>query len=68
MGYRMAKNLRKKLHAESTIIICDVVKPLIEKFTSEVKEGIEVAETPKEVAEKCVSMHVKYGSSSPLKH
>jgi len=52
MGYRMAKNLRAKLPAEATIIICDVVKPLVEKFTSEVTSGIEVAETPKEVAER----------------
>ena len=63
MGYRMAKNLRSKLPAETTLIICDVVKPLIEKFTSEVKHGIEVAGTPKEIAEKCVSTE-GFGSST----
>lgn len=58
MGYRMAKNLRAKLPAETTLIICDVAKPLIEKFTSEVTSGVEVAETPKEVAERSVRAFV----------
>ena len=55
MGYRMAKNLRAKIPADSVLIVCEVVQSVLEKFVSETKGTIRVAKTPSEVSEQSVS-------------
>lgn len=54
MGYRMARNLRSKLPIDSTLVVCEVVKSVLEKFVGETKGQIKVAETPREVSEQSV--------------
>lgn len=54
MGYGMAKNVREKMPASSKLIVCELVTSQRDKFVQEVTGDIETAETPKEVAEKCV--------------
>lgn len=51
MGYRMANNLQSKLPANSVLVVCEVVQPVLEKFVSETKGLVRVAKTPKEVSE-----------------
>lgn len=60
MGYRMAKNLRSKLPADSVLIVCEVVQSVLEKFVVETKGLIRVANTPKEVSEQSVSCDDRY--------
>lgn len=55
MGFPMAGNLRSKLPESSSLVIYDIVQPAMEKFLAENKGRIEVAQDPKDVAEKCVS-------------
>ncbi|KAI1452449.1 3-hydroxyisobutyrate dehydrogenase-like protein [Annulohypoxylon moriforme] len=38
MGYPMAKNLRKKIDRNQTLVICDVAKDALERFRSETRE------------------------------
>ncbi|KAI9808856.1 MAG: hypothetical protein M1827_007179 [Pycnora praestabilis] len=52
MGYPMAQNLRSKIPPSSKLVVCEVVKPQLERFVSETKGDIEIGETPKEVVEK----------------
>lgn len=51
MGYRMAKNLRSELSADSALVVCEVVQSVLDKFVGETKGLIRVANTPKEVSE-----------------
>lgn len=60
----MAKNLRAKIPEGDILVINDVNKEATAKFAEEVGTGVEVVETPREVAERSVS-HSVHGSSSP---
>ncbi|KAH8689055.1 3-hydroxyisobutyrate dehydrogenase, variant [Talaromyces proteolyticus] len=67
MGFPMAQHLRRHLADGLTLVICDVVESITKKFVAETPGKIEVAKTPKEVAQKCdiiitilpVGRHVK---------
>jgi len=52
MGYPMAKNLRAKLPATDTLIVQDVNLNATKQFLAEHSEGVIVADTVREVAEK----------------
>lgn len=54
MGYGMALNVRAKMPKSSKLIVCDVNTQQRDKFISETEGMVEAADTPKEVAEKCV--------------
>lgn len=56
MGFGMAKNVRHKIPTSSTLVVCELIKSQRDEFTSTIEGKIETAETPKEVAEKCVCM------------
>lgn len=53
----MAKNLRAKIPASDTLIIRDVNKDVMQRFVEETKTAgsVEIADNPREVAEKAVS-------------
>jgi 3-hydroxyisobutyrate dehydrogenase len=67
-GYPMAKNLRAKIPETDTLIICDTNPKATGKFVEEVGiatsstnspgkgTGIHIAENPREVAQKSVSL------------
>ena len=61
MGFGMAKNVRQKIPASSNLIVCELVKSQRDEFCSTVEGKIETAETPKEIAEKCVCMYLAGG-------
>lgn len=52
----MAKNIHSKLPADSVLVVCEIVQPVLEKFVDETKGLVRVATTPKEVSEQCVSI------------
>lgn len=54
MGYGMAANLRAKIPKSSKLIICEVNKARREQFFAENKGLLEVAHSPREVAEQAV--------------
>lgn len=56
MGIPMARSLRAKIPASAKLIICELVESQIEKFLelTERKDVIDVAQSPKEVAERAV--------------
>ena len=54
MGFGMAKNVREKMPSSSTMIVCELVTSQRDEFCSTIEGKIETAETPKEIAEKCV--------------
>ena len=56
MGFGMAKNVRQKIPSSSNMIVCELVKSQRDEFCSTIEGKIETAETPKEIAEKCVCM------------
>ena len=58
MGFGMAKNVRQKIPAASKLIVCELVRSQRDEFCSTIEGQIETAESPKEVAEKCVSMYM----------
>lgn len=62
MGFHMATNLTAKLPSGSSLVVCEIVKSTLDRFLLKTKGPIEVAETPKEVAEKCVctNMHLQH--------
>ena len=55
MGFPMAQNLRASMPASSTLIVCELVKPVREKFLAETKGDITTAENPREIANRAVS-------------
>ena len=55
MGYGMATNLRAKIPKSSNFVLCEINKAQRDKFVKE-HEGVETAETPKELAQKAVSL------------
>lgn len=70
MGYRMAKNLRSELSADSALVVCEVVQSVLDKFVGETKGLIRVANTPKEVSEQSVSCDnapIEIGSLTDMK-
>lgn len=52
----MAKNLRAKIPATDTLLICDTNPNATKKFVEEAGTGIHITENPKEVGQKAVSM------------
>ena len=56
MGFGMAKNVREKIPSSSKLIVCELVTSQRDKFVKEIEGDIEVAETPKQIGEKCVCM------------
>ena len=56
MGFPMARNLRAKIPKSSTLIICEVVEAQVKKFLAENESvgQLQIAKTPKEVAEQAV--------------
>lgn len=56
MGYGMAKNVRQKIPASSKLVICELNKTQVNNFLSEVAGTIEIANSPKEVAQQCVRL------------
>lgn len=57
MGFGMAKNVRQKIPKSSKLVVCELVKTQRDEFCSTIEGRIETAETPKEVAEKCVCIY-----------
>lgn len=59
MGYPMAINLRSKLDAQHTLLICDVDKDAIARFQKETEgQGpVRLVETGSEAAKESVSYH-----------
>jgi len=55
MGYGMATNLRAKIPKSSKFVLCEINESQRDKFIKE-NQGVEVAKTPKELAEKAVSL------------
>jgi 3-hydroxyisobutyrate/3-hydroxypropionate dehydrogenase len=55
MGNGMAKNLRSKMPPSSKLLICEVNKARRDEFFATTEGLLEVAESPKELAEKAVS-------------
>ena len=60
MGWGMAQNLRVKMPKEYTLVICELVEARREKFIAEVEGLIVVAKSPREVAERAVSINLSY--------
>lgn len=54
MGFGMAKNVRQKIPSSSKLIVCELNKSARDEFCKTIEGDIETAETPKEIAEKCV--------------
>jgi len=54
MGFGMAKNVRQKIPASSNMVVCEINKSARDEFCSTIEGKIETAESPKEIAEKCV--------------
>ena len=52
----MAKNLRAKIQATDTLLICDTNPNATKKFVEEAGKGVHIAENPKEVGQKAVSL------------
>ncbi|KAK5053868.1 hypothetical protein LTR84_001830 [Exophiala bonariae] len=52
MGSGMAKNLRAKMPRQALLIVCELDKKRTKEFLSSVEGLIEVADTPREVAER----------------
>lgn len=55
MGTGMAKNLRAKMPPSSKLLICEVNKARRDEFFATTEGLLEVAESPKKLAEKAVS-------------
>ncbi|KAL8703016.1 MAG: hypothetical protein Q9201_003792 [Fulgogasparrea decipioides] len=77
MGYPMAQNLRAKIPESDTLIVHDQKREVTQRFKEEVGiaaagagaegkgKGIEVAETPREVAEKSVRAYLLCPNALP---
>jgi hypothetical protein len=62
MAFPMARNLRAKIPWISPPVICDIVEAQIQKFLTENNSQgeIQVAVTPREVAEKAVGLNYRH--------
>ena len=58
MGFGMAKNLRASMPKSSRLIVCELNTGRRDEFISSVTGLIQAAESPRELAEKCVGDHV----------
>lgn len=56
MGFPMAQSLRAHIPKSSKLIICEIVNARREQFLAETEGQVEVADSPKELAEKAVCM------------
>jgi 3-hydroxyisobutyrate/3-hydroxypropionate dehydrogenase len=56
MGWGMATNLRKKIPQNSKLVICELMESTRVRFVKETEGLVEVANSPREVAEKAVSL------------
>lgn len=54
----MARNLRAKIPAEDTLFVHDVNIAATKQFLEENPQGVRVADSVREVAEKAVSLHL----------
>lgn len=54
MGFHMATNLISHFPPGASLVVCEIVTKTRDRFLAEVKGPIKIAETPKEVAERCV--------------
>ena len=57
MGFGMAKNVRQKIPSSSKLIVCELAKSQRDDFCLTMEGDIETADSPKEIAEKCVCMY-----------
>ncbi len=62
VGYPMAKNLRAEMPKEDTLFIRDRNTEIMAKFVDEVGNGVEVAKSAREVAEKSVRRPSPYST------
>ncbi|OQU95877.1 NAD binding domain-containing protein [Cladophialophora immunda] len=53
MGFGMAKNLRSSMPKQCKLVVCEVNAGRRDKFISSVDGLVEVAETPRSIAEQC---------------
>ncbi|EHY56256.1 3-hydroxyisobutyrate dehydrogenase, mitochondrial [Exophiala dermatitidis] len=53
MGFGMAKNLRESMPEEAKLLVCDVNHQRRDEFVSSVTRPVQVAESPKIIAENC---------------
>lgn len=58
MGFGIAMNVRKRLPPSSKLVVCELDKARRDEFIQQAKEHgvVENAETPKEIAERCVRL------------
>jgi hypothetical protein len=57
MGYGMAVNLRAKIPESARFVLCEINESRRNQFLEGCKRPVEVASSPKEVAEKSVGEH-----------
>lgn len=55
MGWGMAKNLRAKIPVDSVLHVCEVNKARRDEFVTSTTGTIQVADSPREIAERSVS-------------
>jgi 3-hydroxyisobutyrate/3-hydroxypropionate dehydrogenase len=69
MGFPMAHNLRAKIPRSSRLVICEVAEAQIKRFLAENEHlgEIQVASSPKEVAEQAVGEQLRPPKMSWLK-
>jgi hypothetical protein len=60
MGWGMAKNLRAKIPESAQLVICELVETRRDSFIAETDGLIEAVHTPREVAEKAVSIQILF--------
>jgi 3-hydroxyisobutyrate dehydrogenase len=56
MGRGMALNLAKKIPTSSKLVVCELIQARRDCFMAEAGSKAEVADSPREVAEKAVSV------------
>lgn len=55
MGWGMANNLRAKLPASATLVVCEINTERLDRWLEQAPGPVSVAATPKAVAEQSVS-------------
>jgi 3-hydroxyisobutyrate dehydrogenase len=58
MGWGMAQNLRRKMPKSSTLVICELNRRRRDEFASDTDGLLKIVESPKEVAEQAVNLHI----------
>lgn len=54
MGTGMAKCLRSNIPSHSSLVVCEIVGTRLNSFLESVSGKIEVAHSPREIAQRCV--------------